>query len=208
MYRKHIPSLRTLAGVAIAVTAIACADRAAPTALADLRAGGATARDSARCDLVVSGRLLRFTGVDSTRDTIRPRLVPVPGGKVELYRIAPLPRDSVPRDTIPRDTIPRDTIPRDSVGGDSLGLRGLVLRGSRADTAGGPGRDTTRGPARQPDYQATTRGDGSFSIEGVCPGIYHIVYSEPGANGVSTTNVIVIRGDVRNITATLPPRRR
>ena len=224
MTRNRIPSVRrfrTLALVAAAAASVACADRVDPTSPASLGLDARAGNDSAACDLTVSGTVSRFSGAgDSTSDTLG-RRVPLPGARVALYFVAPLPRDSVPRDSVPRDSIPRDSVPRDSVprdsvprdsvGGDSLGLRAPALRAARApgDTAGG--RDSSRGPVARPGEArpvaiATARGDGTYTLRGVCPGIYRIEATEPGT-GRSAFTYVIVRGNVSNQNFTFPPAR-
>ena len=215
MHRNIFQPLRTLAALGIAVGAIACADRAGPTGLAELAADASNRKaDSASCDLSVSGTIWRYSGAgDSASDTLG-RLVPLPGARVEFYWVAPLPRDSVPRDSVPRDSVPRDSVPRDSVPRDSVPrdsgfARALSIRAAAGDSGrggNGGGVDTTRGPARQPDAKGSSRGNGTYSVDGLCPGVYRVEVHEPGTRR-SISTWIIVRGDIRHLNFAFPPRR-
>ena len=211
MQRKPIPSFRTLATAAAAVTVIACADFTGPTTPGATLQADARA-DSASCDITVSGTIWRFAGSGGSPGDTLGRLVPLPGARVEFYYLAPLPQDSVPRDSVPRDSVPRDSVPRDSVPRDStpydtLFARTLAIHASVADTShGGRGPDTTRGPAQQPDAKGTSRGDGTYSVDGLCPGIYRVVVEEPGTKRMISTWIIV-RADIPYLNFAFPPRR-
>lgn len=221
MQRKLIPSLRVLAAAAAVVTIIACADAADPTSPSTLQNEAGARADSASCDITVSGMIWRYAGRgDSASDTLG-RLVPLPGARVEFYFVAPLPQDSVPRDSVPRDSVPRDSVPRDSVPRDSvprdstrndtLFARAFAMSSAAAPDTGrgsgnGGGVDTTRGPARQPDAKGTSRGNGSYSVDGLCPGVYRVVVNEPGTQR-SISTWIIVRDDIPYLNFAFPPRR-
>ena len=207
MQRKPIlplPPLRTLAVAAAAAIAIACADMTAPQRPATLGLDAKARDDSGACDLTVTGHVWRFAGVsDSSRDTLG-RLLPLPGARVELYFVAPLPPDTVPNDSVPRDSVPRESVPRDSVPNDTMlyARAALAAPGVRAAVA-----DSGRGgPATQPDAKGTARGDGAYTIRGVCPGLYRVVVREPGGDRTITTFVI-IRHDTPYLNFAFPPKR-
>jgi hypothetical protein len=202
MIRNPMQPLRTLAATALAVVAIACADRAGPTALASINAGDKKA-DSTKCDLTLKGTIRRYAGAgDSASDTLG-RRVPLKGARIELYYAGPLPvdsvpRDSVPRDSVPRDSVPRDSVPRDSSHNDSLHLRGLAVRGAAA-------ADSSQAPL-QPAAKATSGNDGTYTLKHVCPGIYRVQIYEPGT-GRSLFTFIIVRGDMTGLDWTFPPAR-
>lgn len=208
MHRSIFQPFRTLAALAIAVGAIACADRTEPTgpAALDVDGAGDTRADSNACDLTVSGRIYRWSGVsDSASDTLGIP-VPLPGTRIEFYFVAPLPRDSVPGDSVPRDSVPRDSVPRDSMPrdsiGDSLSLRGLFVRAAAAPDSARGGQKPVR-----PTATATSRGDGSYTVRGLCPGIYRYEIHEPGTMRYSF-NYVVVAGDITDLNAVLSPLRR
>lgn len=210
MHRSIFQPFRTIAALAVAVGAIACADRADPTGLADLAAdAGNRKSDSASCDLSISGRIFRYAGVsDSAGDTLGVRQ-PLPGARIEVAFLRGLPSDTVPRDSVPRDSVPRDSVPRDSVPRDSVprdsvpGGDTLTLRGSFAAAQ----RDTSRGPAPKPTATAVARGDGSYAIDGLCAGYYRITIHEPGT-GRSIFLDVALRRDMANANWTFAPLRR
>ena len=219
MNRNRLQPLRTIGAAFAVAIAIACADMSGPGESASLGLNARTGDDSAACDITVSGTIWRFSGTgDSASDTLG-RLVPLPGARVEFFFIAPLPqdtiprdsvprdsvpRDSVPRDSVPRDSVPRDSIPRDSIGHDSTSLWARAIRGSVADSA--PGRDTTHRPPARPDGSATSRGNGTYSVTGLCPGIYRVEVREPGT-GRTITTWIVVRNDIPFLNFAFPPKR-
>lgn len=214
MNRNRLQPLRTIGAAFAVAIAIACADMTAPRQPAAIGLDARNGGDSEACDITVSGTIWRFSGAgDSASDTLG-RLVPLPGARVEFFFLAPLPqdtvprdsvpRDSVPRDSVPRDSVPRDSIPRDSVGGNSASLWASAIRASVADS--GRGRDTTHGPPARPDGSATSRGNGTYSVTGLCPGIYRVEVREPGT-GRTISTWIVVRNDIPYLNFAFPPKR-
>lgn len=204
MQRNPIPQLRTLALAAAAIAAVACADLTGPRGPAQNLA--AKGKDSASCDLTVSGTVTRFAGRgDSASDTLG-RRVPLPGAHISLFFVGPIPPDTVPRDSVPRDSVPRDSVRRDSVPHDTmLYARALSVRGSATDTSHGGGNGGNGGHAT-PAASGASRGDGSFTLRGLCPGIYRVEVSEPGTSR-SIATFIFVRGNVSNLNLVFPPSR-
>jgi hypothetical protein len=204
MNRNRLQPLRTIGAAFAVATAIACADLSGPGQTASLGLNARTGDDSAACDISVSGTIWRFSGTgDSASDTLG-RLVPLPGARVDFFLIAPLPQDTIPRDSVPRDSVPRDSIPRDSAGGDSTSLWARAIRASVVDSV--PGRDTTHRPPARPDGSATSRGNGTYAVTGLCPGIYRVEVREPGTRRTITT-WIVVRNDIPFLNFAFPPKR-
>ena len=219
MQRKPIqppPRLRVLAVAAATAIAIACAETTAPRDPAALGLDANKRDDSSACNLTVSGTVWRFAAIDTTRDTLG-RRDPLPGARVELYFVAPLPpdtvprdsvpRDSVPRDSVPRDSVPRDSVPRDSVPNDTMLYARAALGSVAASGVSAAAADSGRGGRpSQPDAKGTTRGDGTYSIRGVCPGVYRVDVHEPGTNR-TVTQWVIIRYDTPYLNFGFPPKR-
>ena len=205
MQRTLIPQLRTIALVAVAAAAVACADMSGPAGPASLNlaAKNGDSSSSGACDITLSGTVSRFAGTTDTSSDTLGHLVPLPGARLEFYRIGPLPQDTFPHDSVPRDSVPRDSVPRDSTPGDTMlfARAALMAHGVSAAAA-----DTSHGGQPvQPDGRATSRGDGTYSVSGLCPGVYRVIIHEPGTNRSSTTWFIV-RADIPYLNFAFPPR--
>ena len=210
MQRTLFPQLRTIALVAVSAAAVACADMSGPSGPAALNlAGNGDSSSTGACDITLSGTISRFAGTTDTSSDTLGRLVPVPGARIEFFRIGPLPPDTIPHDSVPRDSVPRDSVPRDSVPRDSTHRDTMLF--ARASLAAhgvsGAAADTSHGrQPTQPDGRATSRGDGTYSVGGLCPGVYQVVVHEPGTNRTIATWIIV-RGTIPYLNVAVPPRR-